>query len=670
MDIPRHRALVLRTDSKTPLREMTATLIERFGKRRSVMAGAAYFEGFPVVEAIVDGLFVVQLAVARKAGLVLTSASQMLDEVAPGVDRLVQAGIILVHGSGAAAALAFEERVIKPCFFAESPEWRIYSAKFFAELTRTARETAERWSGEVGALSRLNHGNVRLAGMALSDDLSIANEQTVAWLLPTSACAGRHPDSALGEDNPDRIRSYCKGLSTITDEMAADRDRFDMLTSLPFDLGRLPDDVLAGDELARLARTVNIRHGWMVPALVLAMVDFGANRQFMTIKEWSQAILSRDEWTDDDIVDTVIRYLVQTRRWRIGRWRAEMESFLRMDLIPHFRSISNQIGARLVQEVLMKVSFDALEYTPASALAIAMGEEFDVVQDTQGVDEAERRLHYSLMVVPTMPWEQITLEVFQEIVMRSNIPIDILVLDIDRMPVAIRRACVEWLIGSIHVTEAVVLALQEHSHYKPDLELMVRRPNLVPERSLLSLTGQCFEEANRQARDLVKPRELLVAIQRISLASEFEHLLTAREYRREFSSMVDEWFGRAGPDGYWNMFVAFRDRAIKAKLWNQIVVGIDARMRASNYGPGTISDYTPPWGDYAEGTGLNDPLAILGTDSYDFVADVYANYDEIAAFSWLHEGNPEREKLVDEYRANRKAYYRRHGYTAIDAKTT
>ncbi len=666
MDIPIHRTLVLRIDAKTPLREMTASLMERFGTRRSVLAGAAYFTGFPVIEAIVDGLLVLHLAVAKKRELVLVSSHQLMGEVAPSVDRLVQAGIVLVHGSGIRAARAFENRVIRPCLYGDDPEWRIRSAKFFAELVRTAREAGDRWAAEMHALDKLAEGSARLAGMRLSHSVIMQSQQVVAWLKPDGRLGRQHPSSAHCEDHPDQISKYCDQLTGMDQYLAERRDRLEMLNSLPFDLCRLPEDVLSTDEMARMHRTVTIEFGWMIPALVLAMVNFDERRQYMTIAEWSVAVRKRDSWTDDEIVDSVMRYLVETRKWRVGRWCFLMKKFLREYLIHQFRAVASHLGVKMMQESLMQVSLEALEYDPRSALAIARGEEFDPAQSIEGIPERDRKWHYVYIVVPAMPWETITLDVFQEIVARGNIPVDCLVGDLERMPKDRRVACVDWLLGSIHVTERAVAELVHLGHYEPDLEFMVRRPDLLPEDCLAPLIGQCFEEHNKSARELLRPGDILKAIQRLTIKREFENILTAREYRREISSMFDEWLDKAGPSGYWEVFIAFRDRAKAAGLWNQIVVGADARIRFSSYGSGFEGSYMPPWGHWAEDTGLNDPLSTLDVEREDLVLDIYAMHDELGTFSWLHEGNPDRVKLVKEYDARREAYYRRHGYPAID----
>src|SRR3989339_327094 len=90
-----------------------ATLYSMYKKVSTpVLSGGGSLNDMPIDAVIASGLWVIIQKVAQLIGMDLTTQS-VVEKVSARVDRLVSAGILLVHGSAEEAAKAFDRDVLR-----------------------------------------------------------------------------------------------------------------------------------------------------------------------------------------------------------------------------------------------------------------------------------------------------------------------------------------------------------------------------------------------------------------------------------------------------------------------------------------------------------------------------------------------------------------------------
>ncbi len=167
--------------ASTPFGRMVAALESRHsGESATSHFGAVRWSGFPVRRLLADAAALVVDAVGKRSGQPAETLAQA-QKIAKQTDAKLNLGILLLHGSPEAAAIAFDRDVIGTTraeaallHAADVPStlanvWVVPAYKFLVACVKRGRQEAEQLRASIG---RLEHRNVTaIAGYPIHSDL-------------------------------------------------------------------------------------------------------------------------------------------------------------------------------------------------------------------------------------------------------------------------------------------------------------------------------------------------------------------------------------------------------------------------------------------------------------------------------------------------------------------
>lgn len=248
--------------ASTPFEGFMAELDRRYSASAATMASSAQWTAFPYERIVADGLWLVFVRVAEKLGHRIATPNDVLKDIAPRVNRVLNGAFSLVYPSLKTAADDFDARV------AHGSDQIIESAKFFAELIKASHDMADRILRinrkliRIGPVRRIGEESITYLGDSVLDSLS------------------SHPDEAavLRIEFPLLDAEPYQGANQLRKELLRLLRFTDALMELPIHLERLPQEVTFS--------SASIASHWISTQVLLAMLATPSDREHLTGAEY------------------------------------------------------------------------------------------------------------------------------------------------------------------------------------------------------------------------------------------------------------------------------------------------------------------------------------------------------------------------------------------------
>lgn len=668
--IPPNRRLVcvadlVTDDTDTPLGVMIRILLNRYGYRVPVLYGEGFLTGFPVLEAVADGMLLVMYAVStRQLDEPIRSSREVTSVWAPRFDRVFQTGLLLVHKTPERAALAFERDVIAPVLTGAQADWSRPSAAFFAALLKEARVLREAIESLGAELHRLLTGDKRLIGGNVCESLLLNNDLHRQWLdvrasvsfgrqvfaRPTSTRSVRH------EDVPVFMRGRQSALKRECTVIRA-------LLQLPFQLGDLPESVLDRHTIISYGAG-HVYPRWVETQIWLALTDAPVAQQHLTMALYAQAQEVFHDEDDRAVCERFFARMIARGAAFDAHTRAILEGLVRQQ-IEHMRAYRSRLDPLLQDSLYLEMDLGQMEMDGKDALEIAMGEAPDLIAE-HAMSRQERCDTYDQGILSKVDFRTLTAEDVRTMIERSNIPVDLIARRMFEMPEPEWREVVDWMLTEQHLTRRALEYLAEADMLTVDVRFLVHAPELVPSVRRSALVSEALHLNDGSHRFLERGLThgaVLIAMERLS-DGELEALCETPTDRMALVTFVDSVLEyREGST--MNALFRLRRRLHAMGLWDLVALAYDVLEREGEYADDrstggetrSLDGMMRRWDDLGPEASSHTLVNLF--ERPEQARHAYTSYTEDDVAAWLFAGQSNRKKRLRAYRASREAYYAR-----------
>lgn len=626
----------------------------------TTMAGSARWSAFPIEHAIADGLWPVLLRVAEKVGHTMVTERQVVEDIAPRVNHLVNAGLALVYPSIDVACAAFAREVIGPVYAASrgmsgsdsgmlQAVWQRPVAKFFATLIKTAQD----YGDEIGrTLALIYHEN-----SADEDrDITFIDSGVLLkfnWLQPFLQLEGNQvasPPKAWGDPY-----QFLRDASRELDQLRA---RQVALKSLPLRLSTLPNDMTSF--------VASVDYPWIRTQLLLAAADL-PDREHVLGNEFTQAtqaVVTRDE----DVIIASFFQRMTTRGMTVDAAAREHLDAMARDALATLKpglARKTTLDLELLSSLFMMIRPEHLTFDRDTALRVALGTERITDGLLEPMSEAAREKYWRTHVMPVIVWKTLTVDDMHDMVSNGPIPLPVLAEGIAKMNVKERKQAVEWLLQSNVLSKSIVAYWIEQGVIRPTADFLALHYRKVPEKLLGRYLPELLQEMDGEtsAATVLSPSLVLSLFACVSdrVARAIVDDPTVREplVKHVITEIVD-------PDYRASRGITKADHAqfvtqIGADRWYRLALFVEISIREEEYVRGSeqgAGETTPRWdnllGRLASLHNLPKWLGLSGKRAQ----HILRAYAEDDVFSWLYAGREDLPERLATYRAARKRYYK------------
>lgn len=421
----------------TPFGEFLMHLQTAYGAVGETNAGAIQWTRFPVSTTVSSGLWLVMFSISERLGQSLTTM-QEVSVMSAMINRMIEAGMIIRHGSPLEAAVAFGKQVIDPLHRAialgyrpgtlvEQGGWQALlagndtgfraamtqsdddslaafvqtpSGMFFADLFRAARITGERLGEEarkVNADDTLDHALFfRVYGTNGGDVPGYSSVLVAEQLSNMLTIRKAEPPKQFAQTIGDKGQTELRAIDWRTPLLALDallRDARqiqiiqDALRQLPVQLNNLPKHVSAFEE--------SIAGAWLNTQILLAAGGYPVTREHILFSEISRAIAEITTHRRE-LIENVFWVRMEKRSRGIrARIRPVLADILlrRIDLLRGFQNAGSMEEPPILCEYDGGGGIDPLR-------AMDMIDSGTIPTNAPGYDEQ--------VLLPSIPWETLT----------------------------------------------------------------------------------------------------------------------------------------------------------------------------------------------------------------------------------------------------------------------
>ncbi len=656
-----------------------AALASKQPKEQRVLAGSAAWSGLPLEEIVFDGLWAVMGAVADRYRFPFVTDRDIWEGVAPRVNRLVSAGLLLSYSTMDEAAIDFWKEVCSEIAsklkglppdqgFLPQSLWQQASMRFFARLFKRARDEGERiraLHASLIAINQLRHDKIYVSYL-VEGDLGLDGYLYYAELV----------DPTYDPMNESRRPKEKLSLGEVAAEMECLKVR---LT----DLARLPVRIRGVRDLAHYAGslTCNIEHTWIETQLLLA-AGHGPDVEEVDIALY---MAYREQLRDQAPEEVIATFWA-----RMEARGASFSKASRERMHEHLLGRINAIKARPLDPSL--VSMDVFAYvnlslemqlTPYMALECASGDDYRHVKLFEPAQRV-RFMHES--VAPRLQWEALSEYSLQKIVQARLLSTADLVTGLLRVPdrplatslvafllrnyKTIGTDEMERLLTADLVSFTVDLAI-DHFEDMTDARLLAVIPTLIHEASQYTRGDRtkAVRAAETFVQSVLRLREQIIPV------------VTSLEVRAELYDVIFDFLVDPGARGNhlpsltkhrFNEFC----KALTYEVWWMFLLMIEIHFREPIYAgkgkeadPGLDDVPLAPWQELGS-VDSEKALSLVEAELH-LTTDVpseerllrkrfksfVTSHDEDEVFSWYHLGRPDLAQRLVTYRANRAQYY-------------
>lgn len=640
----------------SPFRFFLQDLLKKHAEEAVTNAGHAHWFSFPIQEALADGLWVIMLKTAQKIGLSLDTKMHVLKDIAPRINRMVNAGMILEYGDGHAAAEAFEKDVVAPIMrnMASMPVGQVdllqhvvqlQVAQFFANLIRAA--TAYRKHLQV-AIEMLHAGDWHPSGLRVLYETSTQTAEEYVCRLRLE----------------DRDAKWEPVWEQVTNELESIKSRIQLQRAF----ARMPAKQTAFQVRlqAEGARHLSVEVDWLNTELLLAAANL-PNRDFIdVVEDYRRCVKAIRRISADTLVKRFFKRLQASHVNLSGPGATMIEEEVR-DRIESLRSLHPRFAVVSPPNIMYRLDLKDPRLDSHIALDLAIHHERYTLDDEKAPPDeiAGRRLAAKIR------WGELKTEQIRDMAQNSLVPSDEIARGITLMPHEERRRSAKCLMDSFEKkVDVKTLAVLTQTGLVKITPIFIHNNLSRLPRSVLA---EALPDVIRRSRDKDDPyaqrqdleRLILRMVNRLS-AKQAREVLDSPALRQPMVTIMEEAYwddaGRSKHRISHKMFKRFLDR-VGDDLWRRYVLSVELSLRRSTYqatAQEVIKDdlFLPQWSD------LEDdkehwfrPSELMGLNPDQVRTLIRAKYTEDEIFLWLHADHDTPRKLMAAYHRDRKRYF-------------
>ena len=637
----------------SPFGSWMELLQRRLGDDVETMSGT--FTRFPLATVVIDGLLIVHRALAQRYEHLLTSADQVLSEMSPYVNRLVNTGLVLRYGTLKEAADAFEREVMEPILHGDLT-WAVLAAKYFAALVKTAREASEQLDRIERDVEAIERSEARLAGAQLLDSevLHTLSRYARDLAFRPSRIAGRG-SAAQSDASEAFVAEIIKKKLVMMEDIQV---RVRLMLALPFDLRPVREQVLL---IGRGTTRASVEQHWLETQLWLTLLDAPVSQQLLKYRELVLALSRREGVSDDALVERFFERMIARGATLSASDRDALEARLHHRLIPQLRRRPIQVSNKEAYELFLDVSLDdlvateemALEALTGDARQIMVGLEAQALNNPDGLYEG---------LLDRVNWEELNFKQIRDLVVRGMVKLSHLVDRFSLLDKGVIKRLAQWMLKQDLLTLNAVTVFENALVLTVDMDFFLAHPEITPlEMREGFARGLLFGYVQKNPTVMAATGLALVR----ALAAVPEQVLRKIagdvQERKRFVMFLDHLIYEEKVYDTAE-FVALRD-ALEPELFAFLVLSEEIRMRWTRYtterSDPDYGVFEPRWGTWRQYDLL--PRLHPAFGSKDVADEAYRLHSEFEVLDWYAEGD-RGSSWAEEYRRVRAAFYRRmHG---------
>ncbi len=684
----------------TPFQAFVTALQERQAQGTLRSMHSAMWETFPVERLLADAGWALLTAVAGKIGQTISTRNDVRS-VAERTDRLLGVGLILVHGSPEAAAEAFDQKVLGAIGLAIRHGYRpghelsreAWKALALGHADLAQRELRTQKVQPFGALSSLW---TTPAYLFLADCFKVARELHDDLLVRSERFGRRNVIGGRNlTDNPrlrdinmfyvsegdlggvyeairfldvlDSIESvvnfsrpdFATSNTAIKSEEAlsakatmADLElRLATLRAIPIDFSALPEESLLDSK--------SIEETWVLSAVLCAAI--GRKNETCPSGQYTRAMKKVRKLT----MEAIIEQTVAAIRQRDTQWTPAQEDCFRTMVAVQAKwcqTASLEVTVESAGESMIEVDVLKLSFDHAQAVGVAIGDVPSVTETLAQKSKQVARTFFETRILPAIDWSDLSSEKVLRMFEEMIVPDDLLISGLAKM----EPKDLQEVVSSLMASHPELISLLVTGGLIPvDGYLLNRYPEAVPADKLADLlrselTRISFVHGSDVASG-IGLHSLVVGLKR--LQSGLRTLFEAPATRPALVGLVQS--AMDGVEQLTRMDVEIIAAYLGNKpLWREFVAAALVVRRTKQYAAEIDPDFfTVSWLDLAKSTHPDyaECKWAFRLDKRENLAVVLTEYTEERAFRFLHEGDPEVEKLWQDYLAAQQRHERAHG---------
>ncbi len=637
----------------SPFGQFVAALLKHQPRPHVIAANNVIWGGWPIELMLIHGFWIVFRKAAAKLGIRLSTEHDVLNAIAPRIDRVLNAALILGYESPEAAAVDFEQQVYPAIrsglkkHMAGSPVhpaqlWQIPVAEFLAGLIRLAAAKGHEVYRTNQQLVALNCSG---SGIVLSR-YAPTQEGSIAFILPLfldpKDCPPHLGERLLNEDlipgtDVDAAQKFLANAPALTRKL-------ELLRRLPMHLPRIiKDRPVRGDLLRDIERT------WINTQILCAASSRRLDGDILTRTEYLAGIRALRQITAEEATAAFMARMAS----RGLNLETQADQTLLRDLAlasaTYLRNGTGEvIGPSIREDVFIQIDDDEIDIGPGFAL-LAATSPADWVSP-HGIVATPKRL------AAQINWQGVSLAQFTAMVKHSTIPPELLVRHIEELPVHSRKRAAKRLFDSAGNPE-ITAYLLENGYLSGSLTEIIGAPRKFPvarrilavrhllndpasynDEYLVERASELFKALpnNREVRTLLQDPLLRYPLSIVvyTLASKYDVSLATV---RCFASLFD-------PD-----------------YWTNLVFSVEIGVREEEYQEPTrdpgFGDRIKPWQDMLP-EGAHFLNGITPRKSFRHLLEAHP---EDQVFAWLYEADSDLPKKLKDFQSARERYYSQAG---------
>ncbi len=668
----------------TPFQAFLAALEERqtHGVLRSMHS--AIWSAVPIERLLVDAGWTLASLVAGKLGLTFSTHKEVR-LAAQLTDQMVNVGLMLVHGTPEAAAEAFEVKVIgainlalangyRPghtlskvawralgvgqtaavrnelrgqkvqAFSALTSLWTMPSFLFLFDCYKASRDLCDDLAGRLATFKRRNMiPTGRLLGsekfdqniLPYVDDSNVVAE-AIAYLdiAGTYLDVDRSPEYRVRKGKIDEVLV----ASSAMEQMEL---RLSTLLAVPVDFSALSSEALIS--------ATSMEASWVRGQVLCAVA--GHRGESLPGVMLGKAVKVAKLTSIKKLVDqTVNAILERGTKWTVEQVNCFSELCMYQAREVHLSSIDS--GVESSQESMTVVSLDSIKITSEKALEILLDGDQAINGVLDQMSNSEARAFLKKKILPKIDWLRFTAEQVADVINYKRVPLDMLLDGVAKMDAKERAEAVRSLLhDQIDPEDGLMTELAKRGMLVVDQDLVQAHAEEIPsdlmfnwlmadlERVKLLGVGMRFRAISRLKKSHLQQLMRIPAMRLpvVDMVSVLIRASARHDHEIEDSKLNDLQllFGR--------------------DLWREYVVAALVYDRISELGLVADSEYPRlSWLEMANNdhTDFVENNRAMLTTSYSQLPGLLATYTEERAFRFLHEGNPEVERLWADYLAH------------------
>jgi len=631
-----------------------ATLYSMYKKVSTpVLSGGGSLNDMPIDAVIASGLWVIIQKVAQLIGMDLTTQS-VVEKVSARVDRLVSAGILLVHGSAEEAAKAFDRDVLRQISGTGFPTslqqlGMKHSAQFFATLVKAAR------------------------------DYKVSLEESIADIFDANSLPEAPSRPAYYTNITDVMRVWHYFVQVLDERLAVEftfdvegEGRFLKIEKQLRSIQLRQNVLSALRYLPKSWPFANFRHGifvdaqWIGTQIVLAVLRADDDTEILSNSEQlMNGLEALHTLPQSEVVTLTMERLSHRAKRPLNKTqKRHLENFIGEMLYWLLKLSTGSLSAAHTEWVMLSHLTKEWYVDASTALRIAKGEEFLPFGDGNNFS-TRARTALSERVAPAILWESLTLMDFYQIVKENVLPVDSIIDGMKRMPQDLREAAVRRLMKSEEITTELVALLVDSGDVELEPKIIQAHFQLFSlellEKSAVHLLTLLSKKGKNL--DVEATSGLLWKIVGRMPPERSRHLVDALEWRATFCETVDYVIYSSNELVTWADIEAVR-KSLGDELYSLVLLSSELNVRIGGYGEKASQKDEkpmPPWHlMYEEGATLDLRVFFkaLGMTA-EQAADLVNTYSEEYVFRWHYAAHPKLEQEWKKFVRLREKYYRR-----------